>query len=59
MVKDTCLRTGFVQGYQTPDPKSSCTQHLLLIIQVYNKHDPQNIIRNSTPNSIKTCYKFY
>ena len=50
MVKDTCLRTEFVRGYHTPDPKSSCTQHLLLIIQVYNKHDPQNIIRNSTPN---------
>ena len=51
MVKDTCLHTRFVLGYQTAGPGGSRNQHLL---QTNNKHGPQNIIRNSTPKSIKT-----
>ena len=38
MVKDTCLRTGFVLGYQTAGPGGSRNQHLLL---TNNKHGPQ------------------
>ena len=38
MVKDTCLHTGFVPGYQTAGLGGSRNQHLLL---TNNKHGPQ------------------
>ena len=41
MVKDTCLRTGFDPGSQSPGPRGSRTQHLLL---THIKHGPQNKI---------------
>lgn len=55
MIKDTCLPTKFVLGYQTPDLGSSGTHHFL---QTYT--DMARIInKNTTPSIGKTYYIVY